>query len=80
MPKKSHELLMQTRMEYDQTPSGLPACRWQADPSCTHVTQYECFDGPASKGAGKWENGAWKPTAACSHENWFGKKNCERSW
>ena len=80
MPKKSHELLMQTRMEYDQTPSGLPACRWQADPSCTHVTQYECFDGPASKGAGKWENGAWKPTAACSHENWFGKKSCERSW
>ena len=79
MPKKSHALLLQTRAEYDQTPSGLPACRWQADASCTHITQYECFDGPASKGAGKGNNGAWQDSAACSHESWFGKKGCERS-
>ena len=71
MPKKNHTLLQQTRTEYDQNPSGLPACRWRPAPGCSRTNHYECFDGPAS-------SGTWGGTA-CSHHSWFGNGECHRS-
>ena len=74
MPQKSPELVESVSKEYDQIPSGLPACGWQAGAGCTEVTQYECFDGHANRLAWKQDQ-----VPACSHENWFGNEGCERS-
>ena len=79
MPDKSHELLAQAREQYDQNPSGLPDCTWRPGAGCTRNKQYECFDGPASAGGTRWNDGKEEKTAACSPHSWVGKADCRRS-
>ena len=80
MPDKDRELLTQAREEYDENPSGLPACTWRPGIGCGQSTQYECYDGPASAPGIRWNAlGKEETTVACSRESWFGKDGCHRS-
>ena len=70
MPHKNEKLLKHVTKDYDATPSGLPACRWQPAKGCDSKHQYECFDGGSLFGARSGE---------CSATNWFGNSGCKRS-
>ena len=65
MPKKTEDLLAKVTKDYDDTPSGLPSCRWQPGKDCHVKRPYECFDGD--------ERGN------CAQDNWFGNSRCKRS-
>ena len=71
LPPKSDALVKAVAKEYDNTPSGLPACPWRPHRGCTNDTQYECFEG--------------NQAGECSGSNWFNKNNgewdgeCQRS-
>merc|ERR1740130_111315 len=68
LPPRNEKLLEMVRKEYDNTPSGLPSCRWRPRKGCTNDTQYECFDGNSA--------------GQCSSSNWFSQIDdgqCQRS-
>ena len=70
LPHKNEKLLRHVTKDYDATPSGLPACRWQPGKGCDTKHQYECFDGGSLFGAKSGE---------CSETSWFGNSQCKRS-
>ena len=71
LPPKNDNLLKTVAKDYDDTPSGLPACPWRPQKGCTNDTQYECFEGNSA--------------GQCSSTNWFSKNDgqwdgeCQRS-
>ena len=70
LPHKNEKLLKHVTKDYDATPSGLPACRWQPGKGCDKKHQYECFDGGSLFGT---------KSGQCSETNWFGNSQCKRS-